>query len=788
MKSVKTDDCFANSLFEETKSEKNSNAYYKQLVKQNSPVSRFVGNYDKLKFEIDNMILEIKEEVLSCNPIQLLQCSSNMFQMQGLKLTSQNEKDGLAPILSEYNKPYMATELIQSIYASSPENKNLSVDEDNSDLFFKIISDIEKVMDRINVFYFCVESKVKEKYPELDEDSIKLLMEEQFYYNVRGKRFQIFEREYIEKLLLPHNIVFVETFGLTSRDVIDGFIKIEYALSQQKCNVFTQFNELYERFQSKGEDIENSHFNNEAELNDIIDKLFGTKLHDVSFLTNWPEEFINELSWEQNGCPDFWEGEYGGWPVIDMPVSKRPFIKIDGKAYCFDYYSFVDNFYRSVQKAITRVKKDYQWSSIQQDTSERMVADVFESILPGCKTYVSNYYPMNQSLKKMAENDIIVTYDNTLIIVEVKAGSFVYTSPLTDFESHIKSYKKLIEEADVQCHRTKEYLEKNKISKIYNHDKSEKCEINMSDYSSIYMMSITVDNINEFAAKAEKLKFLKLKSNAISIAIDDLMVYREYFDSPLIFLHFLKQRHLATQNPLMALNDELDHLGMYISHNCYNYQTKGVKKDSEIMFVGYRDDLCNYYNALYHPQLNPQKPIQRLPNLFVQIIEYLTTNQIEGRCSIANYLLDFSSDAKDEMCCQVQYVLKRQKEIHNTIPYFTSGDKDSLRYSLFINQKPYEWNYRDQLDYTLATLSWNKENDRVMITLIFNNDEFKKIDFKYVSPSDITDENRERITKLGEYNAKRRMSEYKKHNPGKIGRNSRCPCGSGKKYKKCCGR
>ena len=112
MKSVKADDSLANSVFEETISEKNSNAYYKQLVKQNSPVSRFAGNYDKFKLEIDNSILEIKEEVLSCNPIQLLQCSSDMFKMQGLKLTSQNEKDGLAPILTEYNKPYMDSEYL----------------------------------------------------------------------------------------------------------------------------------------------------------------------------------------------------------------------------------------------------------------------------------------------------------------------------------------------------------------------------------------------------------------------------------------------------------------------------------------------------------------------------------------------------------------------------------------------------------------------------------------------------------------------------------------------------
>ena len=49
-------------------------------------------------------------------------------------------------------------------------------------------------------------------------------------------------------------------------------------------------------------------------------------------------------------------------------------------------------------------------------------------------------------------------------------------------------------------------------------------------------------NINTFAARAEKLSFIKSNCNAISIAIDDLMIYQDYFESPLFFLHYLKNR------------------------------------------------------------------------------------------------------------------------------------------------------------------------------------------------------------------------------------------------------
>ena len=75
------------------------------------------------------------------------------------------------------------------------------------------------------------------------------------------------------------------------------------------------------------------------------------------------------------------------------------------------------------------------------------------------------------------------------------------------------------------------------------------------------------------------------------------MVYREYFDSPLIFLHFLKQRRQATQESKLALNDELDHLGMYIKHNMYCLQLNEYPDDAEIKFYGYREDLDEYVNV-----------------------------------------------------------------------------------------------------------------------------------------------------------------------------------------------
>ena len=67
---------------------------------------------------------------------------------------------------------------------------------------------------------------------------------------------------------------------------------------------------------------------------------------------------------------------------------------------------------------------------INQETYEKMVAELFQSLWPGCTVYYNNYYPKGKSKKQLCENDLLVIYYDVAIIVEVKAGSFVYTAPL----------------------------------------------------------------------------------------------------------------------------------------------------------------------------------------------------------------------------------------------------------------------------------------------------------------------------------------------------------------------
>ena len=171
---------------------------------------------------------------------------------------------------------------------------------------------------------------------------------------------------------------------------------------------------------------------------------------------------------------------------------------------------------------------------IQQDTSEKLVERLFKKLLPGCITYRGNYY------HKDDENDILITYKDVLFIVEVKAGAFTYTPAITDFQSHKASFENLVNKAGDQCVRMENYLKEISPAPIYDSSKKRrnvKAEISFQDYTQIYSFHVTIDDFSVFAAHAEKIGFVRLQNRIISISVNDLWVYSEYFTSPLQFIH-----------------------------------------------------------------------------------------------------------------------------------------------------------------------------------------------------------------------------------------------------------
>uniref|UniRef100_UPI00359C5A21 YecA/YgfB family protein n=1 Tax=Enterococcus faecalis TaxID=1351 RepID=UPI00359C5A21 len=770
---------FGNVIHMRSQLDSDANEDYKQIL---------LNHYPTVVAEINSLIKKMREKITSCSALPLLIVAADSSLMTASLHSSEFEING-----DEVPRARLA-EYIQSVYASSAVmpfvDESTDRNYDPSLDLFEIQALFEEVYNKLPLFYLSFSAQLEERYPQYSNDIKMQIIESQMMFNVRGNQYQFTTGIYFEKLLLAQDDNFKLIYGMSSLEVINGIKKIIYALSQGRADSFNTIIKIFNPLSREGCDNHSEEFISKAVQ--AFEGAFGSNQRSIRSITEWPSAFIKDLSYDIGEETEFFNrSQFSGWPIIELPIQKRPFLEIEGEYYCFDYYSFVDNIYRAIQKAVTSRIDPIAWSSKQQVASEHLVEEIFQELLPGCSTYLDNYYPTGSSLKNMAENDLLVKYGSTLLIVEVKAGSFVYTAPMTDFEAHVRSYKTLLEKADHQCMRTYDYLNREAKASIYDSKRKQKTVINMEEITEVYNISITVDNINSFAAKADKLNFLELQSGAISLSIDDLMVYSEYFDSPLVFLHFLKHRKLATKHRNIALNDELDHLGMYLEHNYYSMTADSFSKDSIVSFQGYRQDLDNYFNSLVHPEINISKPSQGIPHIFEEILDQLILDQVEQMEVLSNYLLDFSQDAKEELSKNIYYLLERQKVTGHMSPMHSVGRTDQgLRYDVFISQPGIKlMSEQEMIDYSMGSLIRNSEIDRMMICLGFNSNKLlQSVSFEFFKYDNVPEADFDRLIEIGEAHARRRLSTYVKSHPGKIGRNSPCPCMSGKKYKKCCGR
>lgn len=790
------DEYYTNGKVELARSGKNismKSHFTKDEIKQRN--QEIASHYEEAVSDISKLVAAIREKIKRCDPLLLLVTANDLGMSQMVNVLSEVQ------LVNTGAGNLRLVEYIQSVLVSTKLDDNGYDKETQDKIIMEILSDIDELYTKCQYFYLIWAAREFERGVFSDKE-IEYIIEAQLFSNVRGNRYQFQQLNDLETLILPHNDIMEELYGISAKDFIEGLKKLEYSLSSAKLDVFKDLVNEFEKFQSKAvnksqEELEGlfDEAREYTDSNSIMAKCFGYDLYDVKKVTNWSDKLVQSFSWEIGENSDFFEkSEYPGWPIQDLPVQKRPFISINGVCYCFDYYNLFDNVYRMLQKNIRFYNDKYAttWSSIQQEASEKLVADKFKKLMPNANVYVGNYYPESNSLKKMDENDIMVICDDVIIIAEVKAGSFTYTPAITDFEAHKKSFDSLIGKADYQCIRTYEYIEKCDLVKFYTKDKEEKFEFERGKIRRIYSLCVTVDNFNVFEAKIEKTNFFNVANGTIAINIDDLDAYLHYFESELCFLHYLKHRQAATRLRTLMLTDELDHLGLYIDQNVYEDFVYDNRDCTSFVAVGFREDIDKYFAGKHNQALSVEKPEQPIPKYINEILAYLESNNIPGRVKFAEFLLDLAYDTRVEFDEAVKSRIQREQVLGRVTPVWVEGD---FAYCAFVNipniqllDKNFckKYTYANMLDrkYDNCWFIWLELNNAGKI----ENINAEELEYKNHSIDGFSD--RELREFVDFVKKQRRQNGMSMPSPSrrKVYPNDICPCGSGMKYKKCCGR
>lgn len=778
-RNIQPDDYFSNGIFEVARFGKNVVLHNNMTPEMHAKYLEFLAaKYDEKVEWISKLIEKIRKNVSLCDAKNLMNFIFSMRQMVMMNKASEAEYS------AEDNASLNVIEYIQSIIISDGINSR-EIEEDQSALYNEIMVDTENLYSEIKIFLMFWEAKMRVENPDRNNEDLKYIFEAQLFSYVRGDRYQVFQIPYYEELLVPLDEYFNEIYGISANEVIDGLKKLEKALSSGRLDSINAIGDLMDQFANCITDKERDSFMeiHMQESERLFGEFLGTNLFDIKHVTNWPDDFIDDLSFEAGTNKElFQHEEFPGWPIWNLPVERKPFVKIDNIAYGFDYYIIFDNLYRAIQRAVRSKGRKYEdgWGNIQQDTSEAFVEKLFQKLFPGCNSYLENYY------QKDYENDLLISYKDVLLIVEVKAGAFTYTPALTDLTAHKSSFETLVNKAGKQCKRTLDYLESSEQVDFFDKNGVKKVTLKRADFSQIYSFCVTVDDFNVFSAHAEKLNYVRIQSGTISISINDLWVYSEYFKSPIKFIHFLEQREIATKTQELSLRDELDHLGLYIEHNMYSIHAKEMGQGHFVNYEGYREDLDKYFASLHNPIFKAEKPEQKLPDMIEQICELVENNDVSSL--FTNFILDFCSESKENFVKSILMMLEREKTVGAEI---AGINVKNGCYCVFVYQPGIDrLSNKYKSDYAKGLMLFHKAEECWLIEMEFDaNAILNNIHAVLINRKDIEPERIDELYEIGEKGVdNRKRSFLVRNNQKKIYPNDPCPCGSGKKYKKCCGR
>lgn len=743
-----------------------------------------IKNKTKIADEFDNEFKKLILLIKKYNPYEILYNLNFFFKAALINVKTEYDSNKNSVDLK------YTLELVQMIISCIPDNEfsNNQISEIDIDEIIELGSKIHDLKLKYiwSYTYELIDSKV-------GYDKAKYIFESELYSDITGKRYDLFEVQHYVDLFTPLKDIFENTYNFPIEQLFTGIDNLKRKFMFGLDDAIKQMEKIMNKYNSDTIPKEVK-----TKFNNIRDEIFGLRSQNVGEITKWPDKFLDIFSYK-NGCNTFQLYNITFEKLFDLhkEINKKPLLKLENNYYFFNIQRLLDNLDRIILKDLYRknIKNIEMIKKITANTCEKLVGNYIKNIIPYAEVLTSNYY---KSSKKVCENDVLITYGNYLFIIEVKSGSFTPDAAINNIDSHLNSLKELVENADSQVNRFMTELEKNKSMNIYesnNKKSSIKKTINLNDYEQIFKIVVTLEGFNEIEARADKIGILNLNKDIIVCSLDDLKVYSDYFEkNQTRFLHYMKFRKLTTSSSDIELHDELDHLGLYIKYNCYPIIAKKLIQSSkeEINYIDWgkaREELDLYYYGKYiGGDFAIDKPMQKTSPRLNEIIQFTNsksnTNLLLSVCD----LLDMNSKEQENLSRNFEIMIKHYantKKIKYTFSKNSFGDLIFL--VCIVDNNNY---YIDSIFNNVYANMKIENSDKANILFLFYDKDKKLNEIKYFSLKSndtrfFSDEVGIIVEEIKKNNFDEKLSII---NTKKIGRNELCPCGSGLKYKRCCGK
>jgi len=613
--------------------------------------------------------------------------------------------------------------------------------------------------------------------------------------NVRGSAYPIQVEQRIRGVLAPFENHFRSGYGIGAIRALD----IAKAILFQMEDNLNSDRKVLEELMLQG--VEHFNQGNEGKMAlESLSEQFHQRMEGLG--DQWVPTFdqiaqrINGLSWDEwNALSKCVGMTPTSRNLLSTPIEVQDhpiyFVRSDqafagqGTAVLDAIFHFFDSHARGTAELVN------QYGDRVSEWMESEIARYLKRIFPAECVIENACYPNPDIEGHEAETDAVVVWGPILIVVEAK-GRKVDQAGFRGVNRKLKNaIAGNIQDAFFQADRVIRALN-NSATLIFKEKHSgRKVSVSHGNLRRVMPISVTLEHLMGIPTRlaiTQRLGLFKGGAYPWSVSIDDLDVITRFAGSPDVFLHYIERR-IAHQSCDIELNaDELDVFGHYLDNRLHPslYENRpeilehgGTKA---IAINGGEERFDPFYTAEWYGTVPPQDvPDLKVPAEVKRVLKELRCRDDDGAKFIAFALLGLS----DEILTRIDRNLfslrnggnptrqiyrttfSENQVVVNLMAHATMGEKEFFQNVTIRSRLEH---YRARAKATV-TIGINLTEDRA-----FQTAQWLEGDWEY-EPE---------IEELLMADRASNRSYIQPTGSPKLGRNSLCPCGSNKKFKKCC--
>lgn len=603
-----------------------------------------------------------------------------------------------------------------------------------------LISDNQTISSEFNISFPSIQNRIKESV---------------FY---SGEGAYIYQYKEFSKIKFENDKLHLENeFGFNISQAHDVFEAIE-KIQEKKLNDF-QSNKIKSKiFESL--------------------KCFKFTLEELAYTSKQKIEIVKKIINKFNCNKEDLKTKFTSLTSFN-PYNAFPIFELEENSFlCFQIYSLYEALYET---PVFFLNESNKYSSTATKNrgyfTENFCFDKLTSIF-GKNRVFSNIEIVNKNNEPLSEIDILVLYGDIAIIVQAKSKRLTIESRKGNLSMIQRDFKLAIQDAYDQAAKTA-----NSVlypTGRFRNSKKESFEI-ANKIRTVYPIILLSDYYPSLTTQTReflKLQDIKGFSPPFISEIFTLDIICEFLASPIYFLSYIDRR--ANYYNKIHITHELTTLSVHLAHNLWIeqgyesvYYTEDCTADLDAAVLVRKYDLPG--------NKTPIGILTKFKDTFYRkIIHQLDQGESMQQIELGLFLLKLSEDSILDINSNLNLIIKQtlqDRGIHDFSLVFEDLSTGVTFHTSFSNlteaQQILEMHcvarkYKSRIDKWFGIFIHPISNIILIINYL-NNEWVFSTELENLSMD------------LKQTNESIRRVDNKE-----IGRNSQCPCGSGKKYKKCC--